>query len=70
MTPRTDVNNLIVNEERVISEDISRRWQLMDQARRQRTLNENWPNRRNFEAQLEAIRNVNRSQGESYIILN
>ena len=68
MTPRTDVNNLIVNEERVISEDISRRWQLMDQARRQRTLNENWPNRRNFEAQLEAIRNVNRSQGESYII--
>ena len=69
MTPRTDVNNLIVNEERVISEDISRRWQLMDQARRQRTLNENWPNRRNFEAQLEAIRNVNRSQGESYIIL-
>ena len=70
MTPRTDVNNLIVNEERVISEDISRRWQLMDQARRQRTLNENWPNRRNFEAQLEAIRNVNRSQGESNIILN
>ena len=63
MTPRTDVNNIILNEEREISEHISRQWQALDQARRQRTLNETWPNRRNFEAQLEAIRNVNSRQG-------
>ena len=63
MVPRTDVNNIILNEEREIAEDISQRWQRMDQARRQQTLSQNWPNRRNFEAQLEAIRNINSRQG-------
>ena len=66
MIPRTDVNNVILNQEREISEDISRRWEAMDQARRHRTLNETWPNRKNFEAQLAAIRNVNSRQGLIY----
>ena len=64
MQPMTDINNEELNQERETSAEISRRWEAMDRARRQNTLHQNWPNRKNFEAQLEAIKNVNSRQGK------
>ena len=64
MQPMTDINNEELNQQRENSAEISRRWEAMDRARRQNTLQQNWPNRKNFEAQLEAIKNVNSRQGK------
>ena len=62
--PQTDVNELIVREEEQIERELRDQWQRSDQIRRTQRLQEVWPARGMYEAQLEKIRNVNSKQGE------
>ena len=62
----TDVNNLIVKNQEQTEAEIRRQWEAQDRNRRTRTLSQNWPNRAIYEAQLERIKNVNKSQGTPF----
>lgn len=64
--PMTDVNNLIVKNQEESEAEIRRQWEVQDRNRRTRTLSQNWPNRAIYEAQLERIKNVNKSQGTKF----
>ena len=59
----TDRNDLIVREQQQTEAEIQQKWKEHDQARRQRRLNETWPNRSIYEEQLRKIQNVNSKQG-------
>ena len=54
---------MIANEEAATNRVIQETWRRNDQARRQRTLEQNWPNRAFYEEQMRGIRNINSGQG-------
>ena len=58
-----DDNNLIVREEQQVEQEIREQWKRADESRRQKRLQEVWPARGMYEAQLRAIQNVNSRQG-------
>ena len=62
----SDVNNLIVREEQETVTEIRKKWAENDQNRRTKTLSQNWPNRANYEAQLQKIANINKNQGNLF----
>ena len=64
----SDVNNLIVREEQETVTEIRKKWAENDQNRRTKTLSQNWPNRANYEAQLQKIANINKNQGKLFKI--
>ena len=63
----TDTNNLIVREAVETEAEIRRKWEEQDRNRRTKTLAQNWPNRSNYEAQLQKIANVNKNQGNFFL---
>ena len=67
--PLTDVNNMIVREEQNTNDEIRRQWEEHDRNRRTKTLAQNWPNRANYEAQLQRIANINKNQGKIFYFL-
>ena len=58
---------MIVREEQNANDEIRRQWEEHDRNRRTKTLAQNWPNRANYEAQLQRIANINKNQGKIFL---